>query len=89
MTWKTYTNNRLIYEHPSGFFVIKPNEQQATQQPIFCPVCEYIMKTSFDDEAYEKYECCEACSNRWVYVNRERWTSGWRPTKEEIIEKIF
>lgn len=86
MDWKPYINDRLICEHPAGFFVIKPQEQPIGQ-PIFCPVCEGIMRTSFDDESYEKYTCCETCANRWVYKDKERWASGWRPTKEEIIEK--
>ena len=87
MRWNSYTNNRLICEHPSGFFIIKPLDQPVGQ-PIFCPVCECIMRTCFDDEAYEKFTCCEACSNKWVYTNSARRVSGWRPTKEEIIEKI-
>jgi len=87
MEWKPYIGGRLITKHPDGFFVIK-NSDSREGQPIFCPVCDGIMRTSFDDESYEKYSCCESCSNRWVYKNRERWLSGWRPTKEEIIEKI-
>lgn len=87
MEWKSYTQNRMICEHSCGFFIIKPL-RQVTGQPIFCSVCECIMRTSFDDESYEKYTCCETCSNRWVFSDKLRWASGWRPTKEEIIEKI-
>lgn len=87
MEWKPYLKDRLVAEHPDGFFIIKTQDTQ-DGQPIFCPVCDFIMMSIFDDESYEKYKCCEACSNRWVYQNMKRWMDGWRPTKEEIIEKI-
>lgn len=88
MEWKSYLGNRLIAEHPEGFFIIKPENYQE-ENTLFCPVCTHLMKTSFDDETYSKYKCCENCANRWVYKNKKEWLDGWRPTKEEIIEKSF
>lgn len=84
MTWKDYVGDRLITQHPSGFYIIKPKDVICSARPLFCPVCEIIMRTSYDDEAYDKFECCDECSSRWVYPDIDRWKSGWRPTLDEI-----
>jgi hypothetical protein len=84
LVWKEYVSDRLIAEHPAGFFVIRPRTASTDAQPIFCPVCEKIMSTSFDDDAHKKFQCCDSCANRWAYRDPVRWNSGWRPSLEEI-----
>jgi hypothetical protein len=85
MNWKPYVDNREIFEHESGFFVIRPaNLEKECNTPVFCPLCESIMSSIYDEESFEKYECCEECANKLVYPNIERWKSGWRPS---VIDK--
>jgi len=48
-----------------------------------CPICD---KYSFDirDDLYmNKFECCRMCHIQWIEGREERWTSGWRPNKEQ------
>jgi hypothetical protein len=84
MEWQNYPDERLIAHHPSGFSVIKPKIMNDSEQPLFCPLCESIMNSSYDDESYSKFECCDECAGTWAYPNKEKWKSGWRPTEEEI-----
>lgn len=89
MEWKSYTKDRLISQHPSGFFVIKPiQEEPNDRQPIFCPLCSHIMNSDFDSEVYSKFKCCDSCANNWVYSNKEKWLQGWRPSQEEVLNKL-
>ncbi len=86
MDWKHYTKSRLIAKHPSGFYVIKP-EDYDPGDPIFCPLCERIMNASFDEEAYKKFQCCDTCASFWAHPNKDKWLQGWRPTSEEVVNK--
>lgn len=86
MEWKTYTKDRLIAEHPSGFYIIKPKEKSPSK-PIFCPLCDSIMVGEFDVDAYKKFECCDSCATVWAYPNKEKWKEGWRPSSEEVVNK--
>jgi len=83
MEWKTYMKDRLIAEHPEGFYVIRPVEPLEAQ-PVFCPVCDDIMHSYYDEEAYRKFRCCDNCASTWAYADVERWNSGWRPSSEEV-----
>lgn len=88
MDWKIYSKDRLFAQHQSGFFIIKPLEDVDTkQQPFFCPVCDFVMKSTYDAEAWEKFNCCDKCASIWAYPDMARWKSGWRPTKEEVENK--
>ena len=86
MEWKPYLNDRLIAEHESGFFIIKPAEIEPGK-PIFCPLCEFIMNGLYDDEIWNKFGCCDSCANEWVYSNMESWREGWRPSKQQVKDK--
>jgi hypothetical protein len=84
MEWKPYLNDRLIAKHPAGFHVIKPVEQACESQPLFCPYCDRIMRSEYDDDAYKKFQCCDICAGAWVYPNLDAWKSGWRPDPQQI-----
>ena len=86
MEWKSYLNDRLIAEHKDGFFVIKPNKLEESM-PIFCPVCEFIMRSSMDEDSYRKFSCCDSCSTTWAYPNKKKWSEGWRPSSDEVANK--
>lgn len=87
LTWKEYLDGRVIADHPDGFKIIKPKESTSKGQPLFCPVCNSIFSSYYDDEAWRKFECCDSCAIRWAYPNTEKWKSGWRPTKDELSIK--
>ena len=86
MEWKSYINNRVIAYHPDGYHVIKPAEM-IQSQPIFCPLCESIMTSGMDEDAYKKFECCDSCATFWAYPNKEKWMLGWRPSSDEVSNK--
>ena len=85
--WKKYPDNRLIMEHPAGFFIIKPEELDRGQ-PLACPVCDAFMTSFYDDESYQKFECCDRCSSAWARPRQEQWKAGWRPSREEVLNKF-
>lgn len=84
LTWKKYTKDRLIAEHPAGFYVIKPQKEQPIGVPVFCGYCESITLSDYDEESHEKFGCCDWCANTWVYPKLDEWKSGWRPTRDEV-----
>lgn len=86
MIWKEYTQNRVIAEHESGFYVIKPQIIE-DRSPIFCPLCESIMLSQLDEDSYKKFSCCDSCASIWAYPNREKWEKGWRPSSDEVLNK--
>lgn len=86
MEWKSYSGNRMIAEHPSGFYVIRPSNKE-NSKPIFCPVCDYIMVGELDRDSYKEFECCDSCATFWAYPNKTKWKEGWRPSSEEVMNK--
>ncbi len=85
ITWKDYLGNRLISER-DNFFVIIPAEK-GDSMPLFCDVCEAIMRTEMDEESYEKFKCCDSCATYWAYPHKEKWMNGWRPSSVEVLNK--
>ena len=49
-----------------------------------CTACKKY-SFSFQDDLYiNKFETCYSCYIKWVEGREERWSSGWRPEKEEV-----
>ncbi len=67
--------------------VVKPIQHKIIV-PLFCPNCEFPMKTADDSSAYRIHTCCSLCSLRFAAANEEKWQKGWRPSKEEMKEYI-
>ena len=84
--WKPYTNGRLIYEHPDEFFVVKEKENSESL-PLFCPVCDKLTVSYYDEEALRRFECCDSCANKLVFPRINDWKNGWRPSKEDLLSK--
>jgi hypothetical protein len=86
MTWKDYLNNKLIKEC-DGYCIIKPkNFREIT--PIACPVCDYLLRTGQDEKSYRQFSCCESCELLWARPRQEEWRNGWRPDKEQVMNKV-
>ena len=60
----------------------------SSKMPLFCPVCKMAMSSRSDHIYYSKYNACSACSVTYAEGNREKWKSGWRPSKKEIKNDI-
>jgi hypothetical protein len=84
--WKPYFDDR-IYRDDKSVTIIAPKEYEKPV-PLFCPVCEFCIKTPEDIVHYKKYFCCTLCAFKWATINSENWLAGWRPTNEEILEEI-
>ena len=86
MEWYELSDGRLCKDHPSGFKVIKPADNEVV--PLLCPVCEFPMLSVHDNRSYRVSECCEACSLKWVDLNKEDWANGWRPSENQIKQEV-
>lgn len=83
--WKKYPGDRLVKQHESDFYVIRPaGDPPPATVPVFCKVCDGIMSSDYDEKAHEKFGCCDACANDWAYPRNAEWKAGWRPTAEEV-----
>ena len=54
---------------------------------LTCPNCSSLVKSS-DKKYFDKYSCCEVCSEFFAHPNKEKWFQGWRPSKAEINRKL-
>lgn len=84
--WKKYTKDRYICQHSDGFYIIIPESIQE-RHPLFCPVCDTIMRSQLDEVSYKNFNCCDSCATFWAYPNKSKWIEGWRPTPEEVQNK--
>ena len=87
LEWNDYLGNRLIADHPDGFKIILPKCRKSESRPLFCPVCDSLFTSYYDDEAWKKFQCCDTCATRWAYPDPDRWSSGWRPSKDDLTSK--
>ena len=65
-------------------FLVKVSETRSI--PTFCPVCEFVIKTSDDVLAYSEFQCCHECELKWAQARREIWARGWRPDSDDLLE---
>lgn len=63
-------------------------KSSSNKDPLFCPVCKFAMSPKEDYIYYKTYNACEACSVKYAEGNKQKWFSGWRPTKKEIKNDI-
>jgi hypothetical protein len=80
---RPYLRDRWIVTHPKQFYVITPVEFHRNI-PISCPVCETLLRSKDDEDAYEEFSCCHRCSMAWASSRREKWKDGWRPAPNEL-----
>jgi len=51
--------------------------------PAWCPLCQRIMKGK-STQTYIQHGVCVNCVINFVEGREVRWTSGWRPSQEEV-----
>ena len=87
MEWRSYLNDRKISDHPAGFCIIVPVDVEPTT-PIFCDVCNHLMRSIDDENAWREYRCCHMCSLAWASPRKAEWLGGWRPDPEKLELEI-
>ena len=56
--------------------------------PLFCPCCDFPMKTSDDSISYRKQSVCAHCSDKWGSKESISWPVGPDKTKDDWKEYI-
>ena len=84
LQWSEHMEDRLMSEHPSGFFVIIPKDVESVA-PIFCSVCGCALSTVEDVKCHDSIGSCEHCRDKFFYQNREKWHEGWRPAVDNCV----
>lgn len=79
------SRNRCFYDKKTYILILPQDFENST--PLACYVCECLLRTIEDKNAWDKFNCCDACSNEWAYPNVANWIKGWRPSREEAILK--
>jgi hypothetical protein len=57
--------------------------------PLFCPICEFPMKTRDDGLSFRKVGCCLKCDNRWTSTPGVDWKSQKTPNKNSVEWKDY
>jgi hypothetical protein len=86
MKWKKFDENRN-FKIINKVLIVKPSNKEIT--PLFCPICNFAMKTSDDFLSFKDYQCCDKCKFYFVAPNLEKWNSGWRPKKKSTQLKEY
>ncbi len=54
--------------------------------PFDCPVCNLALRHYGDVISVKTYGCCDDCQLVYYWPNKEEWSQGWRPKKEELTK---
>lgn len=84
--WEPYPGGRLIKRY-AKFVVIKPVDTGPVV-PLCCPLCDIMMRSRDDVEAFLEFGCCHFCALSWAHPRREAWKSGWRPAREDVLDAV-
>jgi hypothetical protein len=52
--------------------------------PLDCPVCLLCIRDADDANSYRLFSCCADCRMQWAEPNSDKWSSGWRPSAEQL-----
>jgi hypothetical protein len=61
--------------------VICSTNIEAQRVPLFCPCCQYPLRTMEDCVSYRKTNTCYHCDNRWANVKGNNLKNGQYPDK--------
>ena len=62
----------IIFKRPTSFEYC----------PLFCNSCKNAISTIQDVDMMKKEKVCEMCYITYYYVNKEKWSQGWRPNQK-------
>lgn len=85
--WRPYLKDRKMLDHPDGFVVIVPIDEEPTV-PVGCSLCRYLFRSRDDESAYIEFGCCHRCAMAWAHARRAAWKEGWRPTDEQVKAEV-
>jgi hypothetical protein len=77
---EVYYNN-VDKEEIDGVFIPKKLLKEESNRS--CSICKTYSFKSRDDVYMTKFGCCWNCYIQYIDGREQRWTSGWRPTKNE------
>lgn len=72
--------------HGGKVVVTLPENNDKVVVPLFCPMCQYPMKTSGDARSFKEHELCEMCVLFW---GTGVLASGTGPDKESERWKAY
>ena len=81
------TKEKVEKVEKDGFLISKKLLKKESNRK--CPVCEIYSFDIKDNMYMTKFSCCYLCYKEFVEQREERWTSGWRPNKDEIDKRRF
>ena len=58
------------------------------EQPIVCPVCQFVLRDREDVKSVKKEEACITCVINFKYLHLFKWNEGWRPSRDEARDKV-
>lgn len=58
-----------MLEQTKEFYVFKPEDHEVI--PIFCPICDFAMRTFDDIISFKEDKCCLECSNFFIKGKNE------------------
>lgn len=53
-----------MFNQSKEFYIFKPQEHEAI--PIFCPICDFAMRTFDDILSFKEDKCCLECSTFFI-----------------------
>jgi len=81
------SDENTITHYNNDIIITRPKEDREYVS-LTCPVCEESMIKFEDDVYFKKFRCCFLCGLEWADTNREKWESGWRPSKSKIKKSL-
>jgi len=84
--WEVLDSSRKIC-YINDFIVIKPKLHEKIL-PIYCMLCYTMVRGIEDVTEMKKFNTCRACADKWVYINYESWSTGWRPSNNDINDEL-
>jgi hypothetical protein len=71
---KSMLNDKLILVAPAD---------TSNVVPLFCPCCEFPMRSSEDGVSFRKQGVCSHCDNRWTNKPGVSWPAGPDKSSED------
>ncbi len=89
-TWKKLQGNRhykKLQVDDTTILVVAPRGHDEVVVPLFCPMCEYTIKTQEDTEAYHAKGMCKNCKSFWATKNFDIDTDipDWHEYLDDMI----